>query len=96
MAGWECRGGTPPINARWFAIRLTPANSAWVYCRGEPYRVIAALELYATLFGVIAFMSGDRQGDGSAVVTGSAVTDNKGNAYATARLMSTNIPSTPS
>ena len=92
VAGWECRGGALPINARWFAIRLTPVNSPWMYCRGEPYRVIAALELYATLFGVVAFMSSDDQWDGSAAITGSASTDNKGNAYAAAKLMTTKFP----
>ena len=92
VAGWECRGGVLPGAARWFSIRLTPENSPWIYCRGEPYRVIAALELFATLFGVIAFMTEGEQGEGSAVITGSASTDNKGNAYAAAKLMTTKFP----
>ena len=92
VAGWECRGGITPDKARWFSIRLDATNSPWIYCRGEPYRVVAALELYATLFGVLAFMPPGDQNDGSAIITGGASSDNKGNAYAAAKLMSTKSP----
>ena len=54
--------------------------------------MVAALELFATLFGVVAVISEGDQGDGSAVITGSASTDNKGNAYAAAKLMTTKFP----
>ena len=51
VAGGIAGGGVSPGSARWFSVRLTPTNSPWIYCRGEPYRVIAALELFATLNG---------------------------------------------
>ena len=69
VAGWECRGGATTEKARWFSIRLDATNSPWIYCRGEPYRVVAAPELHATVFGVFAFMPPWDQNDGSAIIT---------------------------
>ena len=50
------------------------------------------MELYATLFGVMAFAPRGGSDEGVAVITGAASTDSKGNAYAAARLMSTRFP----
>ena len=84
--------GAQPGSARWFSTRLTNGNCKWLHCRGEPFRVIAALELYATLFGIIAFVPENSAVDGRGIITGSAATDNKGNTYAVAGLMSTKFP----
>ena len=92
VGGWECRGGKTPKEARWFSIRLTPQNCTWLHCRGEPYRIIAALELYATIFGILAFIPEGDASTGCGMVTGSAGTDNKGDMYAVSSMMSTKFP----
>ena len=56
IGAWECAGGKKPKEARWFSVRLNAQNTPWLHCRGEPFRVIAALELLATLYAVRAFM----------------------------------------
>ena len=56
VGGWECRGGCKPIDARWFAIKLNIENTPWLHCRGEPFKVVASLELLATLYAVLAFL----------------------------------------
>lgn len=47
LGGWESVGGVSPSQARWFSVRLTRANAPWAFCKGEPYKCIAALELAA-------------------------------------------------
>ena len=49
IGGRECLGGTRPAGARWFAVDLSRVNATWAFARGEPYRTIALLELFATL-----------------------------------------------
>ena len=86
VGGWECRGDVEPAQARWFSTRLTESNCAWLHCRGEPFRVIAALELYATLFGVMAFMPQGGALEGVGTISGTATTGNRGNSFAIASL----------
>ena len=65
IGGWECLGGARPETARWFAVDLTKANAPWAFSRGEPYRTIASLELFATLVCITSFgdsWPGFRQG----------------------------------
>ena len=92
IGGWESKGGAKPGESKWFATRLTEQNCPWLHCRGEPFRVIAALELYSTLFGILAFMPEGGGCEGFGLVTGSAITDNRGNAYAVGNMMSTKFP----
>ena len=58
---------------------------------GEPYRTIAALELFGTLLSVIAF-SGDWPEAARGRIKLSGSTDNLGNAWVLNRLMSTKFP----
>ena len=74
------------------SVRLTPQSCSWLHCRGEPYRVIAALELYATMLGVLAFLPEGGVSVGCGLVTGSAGTDDKGDMYAVSSMMSTKFP----
>ena len=66
-------------------------TAPWAYPRGVPFRAIAALELYATLLCVVLFGSAwPRAGIGALGLTG--ITDNQGNTFSLARLMSGKFP----
>ena len=75
LGGWECRGGLPPSCARWFAVELTKQTAPWAYSRGEPFRSIAALELFATLLAVMVF-GGDWMHEKKGFVSIAGLTDN--------------------
>ena len=91
LGGWECLGGARPGEARWFSVRLDRKNAPWAFAKGEPFRVVAALELYATLVSVMVF--GDRWPAGaSGQVTIGGTTDNGGNPQILSRLMTSKFP----
>ena len=52
IGGWRSEGGTCTAQARWFGVTLTKDNAPWVFGQGEPFRIIATLELLAVLVGV--------------------------------------------
>ena len=92
IGGWECRGGGGTREARWFSAELTKENAPWAFSRGEPFRTIAALELYATLVAVTVFT---RDGPGinqKGKIKISGATDNLGNSFILPRLMSSKFP----
>ena len=91
IGGWECRGGTPPARARWFAVSLDRGNAPWAFSRGEPFRSIAAIELYASLISFMLF-AGDEKGGEKGILNLSGLTDNSGNTSALTRLMSPKFP----
>lgn len=86
IGGWDASHGADTTQAKWFSERLTPENAPWVFQAGEPFRVIAALELLATLCCILAFSESD------GTVTLSGITDNRGNSCVTARMMTTKYP----
>ena len=94
IGGWECAGETPSKSARWFALDVERSWAPWAFAKqNDPGRVIATLELLGTLVSIIAF--GDSwkgKGSGTGCITGS--TDNQGNTYATAKMMSSKWPLT--
>ena len=59
IGGWECRGNKAPSEARWFSIKVTRQNFPWVFARGEPFRLIASLELLGTLLCWMVFGGSD-------------------------------------
>ena len=91
VGGWECIRGARPAEARWFSVALTRATAPWAFARGEPFRTIAALELYATLLSVMLF-SGSWPVSSSGRVRLTGTTDNLGNSWILARPMSTKFP----
>ena len=91
LGGWECRDGCHPSAARWFQVELTRKTAPWAFGRGEPFRVIAALELFASLLSLMAF-GGELGDDAGGVVQLTGMTDNAGNVSALARLMSSKFP----
>ena len=91
IGGWECRDGCPVAAARWFRIELTRKTAPWAFGRGEPFRAIAALELFASLVSLMVFAQG-LPDDAGAELQLSGLTDNSGNTFALARLMSSKFP----
>ncbi|CAK0869239.1 unnamed protein product, partial [Prorocentrum cordatum] len=92
IGGRECRGGVAPADARWFHVKLTRANAPWAFRAGEPFRVIAALEMYGTLISCMVFLpEASLQGDAGRLLL-SGTTDNKGNSYVVQRLFTTKFP----
>ena len=70
---------------------LDRKTAPWAFSKGEPFKVVAALELYATLLCVMAF--GDawsKAASGRITITGA--TDNRGNSQVLGRLMSSKFP----
>ena len=91
VGGWECLGGRRPAQARWFSVALNKANAPWAFSKGEPYRSIAALELFGTLLCILAFSGGwPSSSKGRVVLAGS--TDNQGNSWLLSRLMTSKFP----
>ena len=89
--GWECIGGTPPERARWFSLRLDRRSAPWAFAQGEPFRATAALELFATLLCIMVFGGAwPSQSAGTIGLTG--ITDNSGDTFAPARLMTSKFP----
>ena len=71
-------------------MRLAKQNSPWAFATGEPFRVIASLELLAILVGVIVFDLLGGGSDGRVEVT--AFTDNRGNGHLMEKLLTTRMP----
>ena len=73
---WELVQDRTDVPAsRGFSLTLDEETAPWAYARGQPYRTIAALELYATLISVMVFTdesSGDA--DVSLSLSGSKTT----------------------
>ena len=80
--GWESINGKLPTEARWFSIKITKEKFPDLLKGGDPKRVVAAMELLATLVAMDLFAPprADREFRGSTVATG--VTDNRGNPFA--------------
>ena len=58
VGGWDCLGGCLPGQARWFSLGLTRDSAPWAFGRGEPFKAIAALELFASLLSLMIFSLG--------------------------------------
>ena len=88
IGGWLSQGGLLPAQAPWFSVRVTRHAFPWIWCRGEPGRNIAALELLGTLLCVVLF-AGKFTGSDIAIT---GLTDNKGNSQALLKMMTTKFP----
>ena len=75
----------------WFSETLDRKSTPWVYERGEPFRMIASLELLATLGCVRAFLPDLRSG-ATSTLTLPGITDNKSNSQLMARMSTTKFP----
>ena len=92
VGGWDVRtSGGDPSKAAWFSVVLTPETAPWAFCKGLPYRTIAALELFATLLCVVAFEKLLPRSLGLTISL-RGITDNQGNQGATRKMMTTRFP----
>ena len=95
IGGWLSQGGRPCKEAPWFAVSLNRRNAPWAFARGEPFRVVASLELLAALVGVMVLLpEADwvRPSESTGLVTVGCATDNQGNSFLLDRLMTTRYP----
>lgn len=91
IGGWLGESGCSK-ECRWFSCQVTEEMAPWLFYRGKnPKRVIAALELLATLVALKLWLRG--AGD-TAEVHAEAFTDNKGNAFILRKGLSTKYPVT--
>ena len=95
IGGYQTHDGLgrsiPHANAKWFKLTLTRESAGWAFKKGEPFRTIASLELFATLLCVMAF--GKEWPTGAAgCITLNGVTDNAGNAHVVTKMMTSKFP----
>jgi hypothetical protein len=92
VGGFESVDGVDLSLSRWFSVTLSPTTAPWAFVKhGEAYRVIAALELFATLLCVMLFAP-DNKHEGSVVITMPGVTDNQGNEALIVKNMTSKFP----
>ncbi len=89
IGGWEVLDEDKPTPAsRWFSIILTPTTALWAFCKGKPFKTSAALEMFASLVSLLAFVTSIPKEAGCTFsLTG--ITDNLGNQGALRKFMST-------
>ena len=77
----------------WFSEEITPDWAVWLKLKKDPKRLIASLELLATLVAIKLWApAGTKEVKAKCWVRGK--TDNLGNAYAISKWMSTKFPLT--
>jgi hypothetical protein len=93
LGGWISDHDPPQKwNCDWFAIKLDPSVTPWVWARKEPKRVIAALELLG--LALLQKMNNEKQGSSHVVkMRLSGTTDNRGNSLALLKEYSRKPPS---
>ena len=77
----------------WFSEEISPEWAPWLHLKRDPKRIIAALELLASLVAVKLWMP-TTEGTTDAVCWIKGKTDNQSNTYAISRWMSTKFPLT--
>jgi hypothetical protein len=89
--GWKLPSSGDPGDASWISFKLDKVVAPWAYAAGEPFRSIAAIELYTTLVTVMALC---KDGDDGLLELSSVegLTDNRGNSFAVGRMLSTKFP----
>ena len=93
VGGWRSAGGERTADAKWFSVSLTRKSAPWAFARREPFRAIAAIELLASLLGLMYLVpEGEAAGESSAVLTLSCGTDNQGNSFLLDRMLTTKYP----
>ena len=82
------------LDAKWFILKLTRQTAPWAFAKGEPFRTIASLELLGTLMGLLLLLDKEEDPDcrSSARMSVGGLTDNSGNRFAVARLLTTKWP----
>jgi hypothetical protein len=92
IGGWATGKGEDTKKAAWFSHRVTAEEYPWVFEKGRPFKVIAALELLAVLYGIVLLVPSGDYGDSLARVPISAGTDNQGNDFLVRKMLTTKFP----
>jgi hypothetical protein len=87
-------GEIPQEEAKWFLLVLTRSSAPWAFAKGEPFRTIAALELLGSLLGIMLLLDPGEGQEGMHMgrLSVGALTDNSGNRFAVARMLTTKWP----
>ena len=94
LGGWECSGGVGTMGARWFSVKLGKEEVPWLFTKGHSSRTIASSELLATMLAIFLFIPipvGD-PGPLKGLTHCRGLTDNQGNSFVVAKLMTTTFP----
>ena len=86
--------GLTSVEVRWFLLKLDRTNAPWAFSKGEPFRAIAALEMLGSLLGIMLLLDGDNDDACSygGTMSVGGYTDNIGNRFVLARLLTTKWP----
>ena len=94
IGGWEIPISGETSEAKWFAMEIKQDEAPWAFAKAaDPQRVIAALELLATMVAMVLFDPLQEKG-GKTCCGMTSSTDNRGNTYIVAKLASTKWPIT--
>ena len=93
VAGFErVSSAADTRTCRWFSYTLTPQNAAWAFIKeNQAFRVIASLELYASLLCLLLFLPQEQQQSTLGIVL-TGMTDNRSNTSLVAKSMSSKFP----
>jgi hypothetical protein len=94
VGGFVSSEGVPTKQARWFSVRLTPADVPWLFHKGHSSRTIATAELLSSLLCVMLLLP-EVEGGSRSCLRLAGKTDNLTNSYVVARLMTTKFPLAP-
>ena len=94
LGGWRlAEQGSGLATADWFSLRVTAEEAPWLFFEGHASRTVATSEFLATLICVMLFTPKASSLSGFCKLTGS--TDNRGNRFAVAKLLTTKYPLAP-
>ena len=95
VGGWEIPPSGNTKDARWYSVRLDRRTAPWAYQSGEPFRAIAALEMFATILCILLFIEpvvDDDTNNSEASIAFTGATENLGSSQAFAKSLSTKFP----
>ena len=92
IGGWAVGGGQDRGRAAWFSHRIRAAEYPWVFEKGRPFKVIAALELLAVLYGILLLVPDGDFGGATGLIPITAGTDNQGNQHLVRKMLTTKYP----
>ena len=93
VGGFEVTDEKAGLKAcRWFSFSLNRTNAPWAFVKeGEAFRVIASLEMFATILCVVLFVE-PKPINATMLMTMSGVTDNEGNEALIVKNMTSKFP----
>ena len=93
LGGWTTGPSPSTWESKWFSQVLKREEVPWAFAKGEPFRVVASLELLAVVFGLVLLVdTAGRDGGRLGRVAFSVGTDNQGNSGLVRRWMTTKWP----